>query len=59
VAQWLRHTNPKFAGSIPDDVNGIVNRHIPSGRTMSPGVDSASNRNGYEEYFLGFKAAGA
>ena len=24
-----------------------------------PGVDSASNRNEYEEYFLGVKAAGA
>jgi hypothetical protein len=24
-----------------------------------PGVDSASNRNGYQEYFLGVKAAGA
>jgi len=25
----------------------------------SPGVDSASNRNGYQEYFLAVKAAGA
>ena len=24
-----------------------------------PGVDSASNRNEYEEYFLGVKVAGA
>jgi hypothetical protein len=24
-----------------------------------PGVDSASNRNEYQEYFLGAKAAGA
>jgi len=24
-----------------------------------PGVDSASNRNEYQEYFLGLKAAGA
>jgi len=30
----------------------------PSGRTMGPGVDSASNRNEYQEYFLGVKAAG-
>ena len=29
--------------------------HNPSGRTMSPGVDSASNRNEYQEYFLGGK----
>jgi len=26
---------------------------------FGPGVDSASNRNGYQEYFLGLKAAGA
>jgi len=25
----------------------------------NPGVDSASNRNEYQEYFLGVKAAGA
>jgi len=24
-----------------------------------PGVDSASNRNGYQEHFLGVKATGA
>jgi hypothetical protein len=26
---------------------------------MVPGVDSASNRNEYQEYFLGVEAAGA
>jgi hypothetical protein len=26
---------------------------------MGPGVDSASNRNEYQEYLLGVKAAGA
>ena len=26
---------------------------------VDPGVDSASNRNEYQEYFLGVKAAGA
>jgi len=31
----------------------------PSGRTMALGVDSASNRNEYQVYFLGVKAAGA
>jgi len=31
----------------------------PSDRTMALGVDSASNRNEYQEYFLGVKAAGA
>jgi hypothetical protein len=30
----------------------------PSGRT-DPGFDTASNRNEYQEYFLGVKAAGA
>ena len=28
-------------------------------RDYGPGVDSASNRNEYQEYFLGVKAAGA
>jgi len=27
--------------------------------TLDSGVDSASNRNEYQEYFLGVKAAGA
>jgi hypothetical protein len=37
---------------------------IPSGHSIGPGVDSASNRNEYQEYFLwgggevGVKAAG-
>ena len=45
---WLRHcaTSRKIAGSIPEVVNG-------------PEVDSGSNRNEYQEYFLGVKAAGA
>jgi hypothetical protein len=29
------------------------------GIILPPGVDSASNRNEYQEYFLGVKAAGA
>jgi hypothetical protein len=49
VAQCL--TNRKVAGSIPDGVG--VRSHY------GPGVDSASNRNEYQEYFLGVKAAGA
>ena len=44
-------------GSIPDGVIGIFQWHNPSGRTMAPGVDSASNRNEYQEYFLRVKAA--
>jgi hypothetical protein len=33
--------------------------HNPIGHTMSLGVDPNSNRNEYQEYFLGVKAAGA
>jgi hypothetical protein len=40
---------------IPDDVIGIFHLHNPSGRTMALGVYSASNRNDYQEYFLGSK----
>jgi hypothetical protein len=61
VAQWLRYcaTNPKVAGSIPDGVIGIFHWHNLSDRTMAPGIDSASNKNEYQEHFLGVKAAGA
>jgi len=61
VAQWLRccATNRKVAGSIPAGVNGFF-IDIKSFRLhYCPGVDSASNRNEYQEYFLGVKAAGA
>jgi len=57
----LRHcaTSQKVAGSIPDGVTGIFRSHNPSGRTMYLGLDSASNRNEYQEYFHGgVKAAG-
>jgi hypothetical protein len=58
---WLGHcaTTRKVASSISDGVIGIFHWHYPSGRTISPGVDSVSNRNEYQEYFLGVKAAGA
>jgi len=61
VAQWLRccATNRKVAGSIPADVSGFF-IDIKSFRTHNgSGVDSASKRNEYQEYFLGVKAAGA
>jgi len=61
VAQWLRccATNRKVAGSILAGVSGFFIA-IKSFRShYSPGVDSASNRNEYQEYFLGIKAAGA
>jgi len=61
VAQWLRccATNQKVAGSIPDSVSGFF-IDIKSFRShYGPGVDSASNRSEYQEYFLRVKAGGA
>jgi len=61
VAQWLMYcaTNRKVAGSIPADVSGFF-FDIKSFRLhYYLRVDSASNRNEYQEYFLGVKAAGA
>jgi len=61
VAQWLRccATNRKVAGLIPTGVNGFF-IDIKSFRShYGIGVDPASNRNEYQEYFLGVKAAGA
>ena len=53
---WLRHcaTNRKVAGSIPDGVTGIFLWHSFRPH-YGPGFDSASNRNGYQKYFLGGK----
>jgi len=52
-------TNRKVAGSIAAGVNGFF-IDIKSFRShYGPGVESASNRNEYQEYFLGVKAAGA
>jgi hypothetical protein len=58
VAQWLRYcaTNQKVAGSIPDGVNFSFHKSFWS--QYGPGVDSASNRNEYQENFLGVNAAG-
>jgi hypothetical protein len=42
-------------GSIPDGVTGIFHWHKPH---YDPGVDPASNRNEYLDYFLGDKSAG-
>jgi hypothetical protein len=61
VAQWLRccATNRKVTGSIPASVSGFF-IDIKSFRShYGPEVDSASNRNEYQEHFLGIKAAGA
>ena len=61
VAQWLRccATNRKVAGLIPAGVSGFF-IDIKSFRShCGPEVDSASNRNEYQEHFLGVKATGA
>jgi len=61
VAQWLRcsATNRKVVGSIPAGVIGFF-INIKSFRlNYGSEVDSVSNRNEYQEYFLGVKAAGA
>jgi len=61
VAQWLRccATNRKVAGSIPASVSGFF-IDIKFFRSHNgPGVESASNRNDYQEYLLWVKAAGA
>ena len=61
VAQWLKcsTTIRKVAVPIPAGVSGFF-IDIKSFRShYGPGVNSASNRNEYQEYFLGLKAAGA
>ena len=57
IAQWLRFcaTNRKVGVSIPAGVSGFFIEI----KSYGPGVDSASNRNEYQEHFLGVKAAGA
>ena len=59
VAQRLRcwATNRKVAGSIPGGVIGFFIEIKNFRSHYGPGVDSASNRNEYQEYFLGVKAA--
>ena len=61
VAQWLRccATNRKVAGLIPAGVIRIFIDIKFFRSQYGPGVDSASNRNEYQEYFLGVKAAGS
>jgi len=51
VAQWLRccATNRKVAGSIPAGVSGFFIDIKFFRSQYGPGVDSASNRNEYQE----------
>ena len=61
MAQWLRccATNLKVTGSIPPGVSGFF-IDIKSFRShCGPGLNSTSNRNEYQEYFLWVKGAGA
>jgi hypothetical protein len=61
VAQRLRYctTNQKVAGSNADGVIGIFHWHKSFWSHYGSGVDSAFNRNEYQEYFLGVNEAGA
>jgi len=61
LVQWLRccATNRKVAGSIPASVSGFFVDIKSFQLHYGPGIDSASNRNEYQEYFLGVKAPGA
>ena len=61
MAQWLRccTTNRKVVGSNQAGVSGFF-VDIKSFRSYyEPGVDPASNRNEYREFFFGVKVAGA
>jgi len=57
IAQWLKccATNRKVAGSIPAGVSGFFIDIKYFRLHYGPGVDSASNGNEYQEYFLGGK----
>ena len=61
LAQWLRcsATNRKVAGSIPAGIIRFIIDIKFFRSHYDPGVDSASNRNEYQEHFLGVKVAGA
>ena len=49
----------KVAGSIPAGVSGFFVDIKTFQSHYGPGVDSVSNRNDYQGYFLGVKSAGA
>ena len=56
-SSWLRHcaTSRKVKGSIPDGVTGIFHWLWPH---HGPGIDSASNRNEYQEFSWEVEVAG-
>ena len=61
VAQCSRcsATNRKVAASIPGGVSGFFIDIKSFQSHYGPRIDSASNRNEYQEHLLGVKAAGA
>jgi len=59
LAPQYKATNRKVAGSSPAGVSGFFIDIKYFRSHYGPGVDSTSNRNEYQEYFLGVKAAGA
>ena len=61
MAQWLRccAINRNVAGSIPAGVSGFFIDINCYRSHYGREVDSASNRNEYQEYFLGVKVADA
>jgi hypothetical protein len=52
IAQWLRCCATNQVAGFFIDIKSFRSHY-------GPGVDSVSNRNGYQEYFLGVKVAGA
>ena len=52
-------TNQKVVSLIPVGVNGFFIDKKSFRSHYGPGVDSASHRNKYQEYFLRVNAAGA
>ena len=55
-AKFLIIKPTRCTNSIPDGVIGFfIDIILPA--AQDSGVDSASNRNEYQEYFLGLKAA--
>ena len=60
VAQHLNHcaTGLKVAGSILAGVSGFFVDIKSFQSQYGPGIDSVSNRNEYQDYFLRVKAAG-
>ena len=55
----IANISNRYFLSIAESLNSENNKHSDIKSHCGPGVDSASNRNEYQDYFLGVKAAGA